>query len=238
MWYYRFDICVNNCSLHGDCKNGFCFCYVGYYGVDCSNTSCPGTACYYDDTTHEQVITLLWGTMQSVMWCDLILSYLILFDVYPCIRCVCFLACLLMWQVCRHACQSAYNHTDDDVYIRDMRKVTANAHTNIYMHLLAMLPLCCILHYPSLACSLLVSQTIRSRRLAPRNFQGKAMECVMVSETPFVLHRLSVSGSSCVHRRANQKCYIQCLSCLSCFAYTSFMWVHLTLFFCAVRNVM
>jgi hypothetical protein len=30
-------------------------CYVGYYGVDCSNISCPGTFCYYDPDSHEQV---------------------------------------------------------------------------------------------------------------------------------------------------------------------------------------
>lgn len=24
MWYYNFNHCVNNCSLHGVCKNGFC----------------------------------------------------------------------------------------------------------------------------------------------------------------------------------------------------------------------
>lgn len=73
MWYYNFNHCVNNCSFHGDCKLGFCEvvppssppslfplqCYVGYYGVDCSNTSCPGTFCYYDDDSHEQVTSFL-----------------------------------------------------------------------------------------------------------------------------------------------------------------------------------
>lgn len=78
MWYFNFDVCVNNCSDHGDCKLGFCNCHVGYYGVDCSNTSCPGTFCYYDETTRDQV--------------------------------------------CSHACQSGYNHTDDDIYLPDMRK--------------------------------------------------------------------------------------------------------------------
>ncbi len=55
MWYYNFDVCINNCSFHGDCHLGYCKCYSGYYGIDCSNTSCPGTACYYDELTHEQV---------------------------------------------------------------------------------------------------------------------------------------------------------------------------------------
>lgn len=57
MWYYHLHHCVNNCSAHGDCYFGFCYCYVGYYGVDCSNTSCPGTYCYYDDISHEQICT-------------------------------------------------------------------------------------------------------------------------------------------------------------------------------------
>lgn len=57
MWYYHLFHCVNNCSSHGDCDFGFCKCHVGYYGVDCSNTSCPGTFCYYDEITHEQNCT-------------------------------------------------------------------------------------------------------------------------------------------------------------------------------------
>lgn len=54
MWYFNLYHCNNNCSDHGICYFGFCQCYVGYYGEDCSNTSCPGTACYYDDYTHDQ----------------------------------------------------------------------------------------------------------------------------------------------------------------------------------------
>lgn len=55
MWYYALDHCTNNCSFNGDCYRGFCRCYVGYYGVDCSNISCPGTFCRYDDISKEQV---------------------------------------------------------------------------------------------------------------------------------------------------------------------------------------
>eukprot|EP00981_Chlorochromonas_danica_P008064 scaffold1949_cov176-Ochromonas_danica.AAC.7 len=55
MWYYNLYHCVNNCSNHGYCYYGYCYCDVGYYGLDCSNTSCPGTWCYYDEITHEQV---------------------------------------------------------------------------------------------------------------------------------------------------------------------------------------
>ncbi|RYY89740.1 hypothetical protein EON63_00150 [archaeon] len=79
MWYYNLDHCVNNCTGHGDCYYGFCFCFVGYYGVDCSNTSCPGTFCHYDPISHEQI--------------------------------------------CTHACQAAYNHTDNDTYVQDIAKI-------------------------------------------------------------------------------------------------------------------
>lgn len=59
MWYFNLHHCVNNCSGsdHGDCRFGFCKCKVGYYGNDCSNTSCPGTFCYYDEYTNEQNCT-------------------------------------------------------------------------------------------------------------------------------------------------------------------------------------
>eukprot|EP00605_Chrysophyceae_sp_TOSAG23-4_P000108 GSChrysophyteH1.ASY1.ANO1.118.1 assembled CDS len=79
MWYFGLNHCLNNCSDHGVCKNGFCFCYVGYYGEDCSNTSCPGTSCYYDEYTNDQV--------------------------------------------CVHACQAGYVHTDDDIYVQDVTKI-------------------------------------------------------------------------------------------------------------------
>ena len=53
-WFINFNKCIKNCSNHGDCVMGFCFCDVGYWGEDCSNSSCPGTNCYYDELTHEQ----------------------------------------------------------------------------------------------------------------------------------------------------------------------------------------
>ncbi len=55
LWQYRLHQCVSNCSMHGDCWYGFCTCHSGYYGLDCSNTSCPGDFCYYDEETHEQI---------------------------------------------------------------------------------------------------------------------------------------------------------------------------------------
>jgi len=54
-WQFSVDNCANNCSNHGFCAYGFCTCEDGYYGYDCSNTSCPGDYCYYDEFTHEQV---------------------------------------------------------------------------------------------------------------------------------------------------------------------------------------
>ena len=79
MWYFGLNHCINNCSDQGVCRNGFCSCYVGYYGEDCSNTSCPGTSCYYDEYTNDQV--------------------------------------------CVHACQAGYTHTDDDIYVQDVTKI-------------------------------------------------------------------------------------------------------------------
>lgn len=47
--------CSSNCSFHGDCSYGYCSCHEGFYGLDCSNTSCPGDFCYYEETTHVEV---------------------------------------------------------------------------------------------------------------------------------------------------------------------------------------
>ena len=54
LWMWSRWACPSNCSLHGDCWYGHCYCYDGYYGIDCSNSSCPGTYCHYDTTRHLQ----------------------------------------------------------------------------------------------------------------------------------------------------------------------------------------
>ena len=55
LWYMNINHCIKDCSDHGSCYYGFCFCDVGYWGEDCSNYSCPGTACYYEELSHQQV---------------------------------------------------------------------------------------------------------------------------------------------------------------------------------------
>ncbi len=50
LWTYSLTNCIKNCSLHGLCSYGRCHCDDGYYGLDCSNISCPGTTCgVYED---------------------------------------------------------------------------------------------------------------------------------------------------------------------------------------------
>ena len=56
-WTWQAGACPLNCSLNGDCAFGFCYCRNGYYGADCSNSSCPGTSCTYDEFTHDATCT-------------------------------------------------------------------------------------------------------------------------------------------------------------------------------------
>ena len=53
-WQYNIHACPSNCSDNGLCKYGYCFCHDGYYGLDCSNVTCPGDRCWYDEFTNEQ----------------------------------------------------------------------------------------------------------------------------------------------------------------------------------------
>lgn len=56
LWYFNFDHCINNCSFRGFCEFGFCKCFPGFYGVDCSNTSCPGTTCWYEEDQDQRCV--------------------------------------------------------------------------------------------------------------------------------------------------------------------------------------
>lgn len=49
MWVLNVHNCAGNCSNNGVCRNGFCRCDPGFYGVDCSNFTCPGSVCEYDN---------------------------------------------------------------------------------------------------------------------------------------------------------------------------------------------
>ena len=47
-WVLMAHDCARNCSGNGVCTNGYCKCDPGYYGIDCSNITCPGSVCEYD----------------------------------------------------------------------------------------------------------------------------------------------------------------------------------------------
>ena len=57
MWVFNLNNCIHNCSNHGSCINGFCRCDPGFYGIDCSNITCPGSVCLYDEIQNEQHCT-------------------------------------------------------------------------------------------------------------------------------------------------------------------------------------
>lgn len=54
LWSFFLDHCANNCTGHGYCFYGHCYCNEGWYGLDCSNATCPGDYCYYDTAVHKQ----------------------------------------------------------------------------------------------------------------------------------------------------------------------------------------
>jgi hypothetical protein len=54
LWAWSPQVCPANCSGVGDCWYGHCYCHAGYYGIDCSNATCPGTYCRYDTADHVQ----------------------------------------------------------------------------------------------------------------------------------------------------------------------------------------
>lgn len=40
-WHYTQRICPRNCMLNGTCHYGSCICGKGFFGLDCSNRTCP-----------------------------------------------------------------------------------------------------------------------------------------------------------------------------------------------------
>ena len=57
-------ICPNWCSKNGFCTRGICNCYTGYYGKDCSKTSC-NVGQYYDENAQTCVASCPSGTYEN-----------------------------------------------------------------------------------------------------------------------------------------------------------------------------
>lgn len=53
-WAWSSAWCPANCTGHGSCVWGHCYCRDGYYGTDCSNVTCGGDYCAYDTANHLQ----------------------------------------------------------------------------------------------------------------------------------------------------------------------------------------
>jgi hypothetical protein len=48
VWEYTPTACLADCSRHGVCEFNFCVCDAGYWGDDCSLSTCTGAACAYN----------------------------------------------------------------------------------------------------------------------------------------------------------------------------------------------
>jgi hypothetical protein len=53
-WAWFRDACPFNCHTKGACYWGHCYCAAGFYGLDCSNRTCPGSVCQYNTADHTQ----------------------------------------------------------------------------------------------------------------------------------------------------------------------------------------
>lgn len=49
VWFLNFTHCPSNCSNHGFCEYGSCYCNDGFFGEFCEYLLCPGSFCIYDD---------------------------------------------------------------------------------------------------------------------------------------------------------------------------------------------
>jgi hypothetical protein len=54
LWAWSSQWCPFDCKGNGACVYGHCYCKDGYYGLDCSNKTCPGDYCRYDTLNHVQ----------------------------------------------------------------------------------------------------------------------------------------------------------------------------------------
>ncbi|KAL9184595.1 hypothetical protein ACHAXT_012565 [Thalassiosira profunda] len=64
-WVLNMHNCARNCSGHGVCTNGFCECDPGFYGVDCSNVTCPGSVCAYDANNNQHCAHCCYDTIEG-----------------------------------------------------------------------------------------------------------------------------------------------------------------------------
>ena len=104
------DHCPKNCSNHGRCFHGYCYCDDGFYGIDCSNSTCS-----------QGLVRLLLGPSMGIMW-SLHVVWLCCGAV-SCPGTFCYMDTDSHRQVCHHCCHAGYSHTDGEWYVEDHRKV-------------------------------------------------------------------------------------------------------------------
>lgn len=81
MWVLNMHNCAHNCSNHGICTNGFCECDPGYYGMDCSNITCPGSVCEYDSNRNQHCTHCCYDTIdERKVPCNLVDDELMIFS--------------------------------------------------------------------------------------------------------------------------------------------------------------
>ena len=64
-WVLNMHNCAHNCSNNGVCTNGFCDCDPGFYGIDCSNVTCPGSVCEYDEDHNQHCTHCCYDTIDD-----------------------------------------------------------------------------------------------------------------------------------------------------------------------------
>ena len=66
LWVLEVHTCSSNCSNNGVCTNGFCLCDNGYYGIDCSNMTCPGSVCRYDEENTQHCKHCCYDSVEGI----------------------------------------------------------------------------------------------------------------------------------------------------------------------------